>query len=71
VSAALVREGGECIPFFMLALGNARSKTCGIGKENQCAGCLSGDLSIDLSIASRREYGGNKYRRGMKNKKEG
>jgi len=35
----------------MLAVGNAYSKTAGIGKENLCAVHPSVDLSIDLPIA--------------------
>jgi len=40
------REGGELIPFCMLAVGNACAKTSGIGKENLCAVYPSVDLSI-------------------------
>jgi len=71
----MLREGGKVILFVMLAVRSAYSKTAGIGKENLCAVHLSVDLSIDLPIdlpiASSGEYRGNKYRRRMKNKKEG
>jgi len=71
----MLREGGKFILFVMLTVRNAYSKTAGIGEENLCAVHLSVDrsidLPIDLPIASSGEYGGNKYRRSMKNKKEG
>ena len=67
----MLREGGKFIIFVTLAVRSAYSKTAGIGKENLCAVHPSVDLSIDLPIASRGEYRGNKYRRRMKNKKEG
>jgi len=50
VSTAWLREGGELIIFFMLAVGNTYSKTSGSGKGNICAVYLSCALPIYLSV---------------------